>query len=311
MLVPPVSSGTLHTPTRFVRHAFVAMGCDCSVVLPAEHRLDALAVEALFEEWNRALSRFDSGSELSRVNASAGAPTPASDVLLRVTLEALRAARATDGLFDPTLEPTMRQLGYDRTFTMIPTQGTPLEPTPPGAAWRDVRVDQEHGTITVPPGSGLDLGGIAKGMAVDAAIARFADRGVTAAVVEAGGDLAVLGLPPGEDAWWVAIDTGRGQRNVAIRAGGLATSGVSRRSWQRGGRIYHHLVDPRTGDSARSDLWSVTAFAATCAQAEVAAKVALLDGREGGAAFLAGIGVSALFVDHVGNETAIGPWEVV
>ena len=304
------AEGLLHTPIGFARHEFVAMGCACSVVVPASRRQVARAVEQLFGHWDRVMSRFLPDSELSRVNRGGGSPVPAPGLLLDAVEEAQRAARATDGLFDPTLEPTIRHLGYDRTFAAVPPDGHALEVRRPASAWQAIVVDREQGTIQIPVGSGLDLGGIAKGMAVDAALAELVAGGVEAAMVEAGGDLAVLGRSPDRGGWRVAIDTPTGQRDVALASGALATSGVARRSWRRGGRVSHQLIDPRTGDSARSDLWSVTAFADSCTHAEVAAKVALIQGKVAGAAFLDGIGVSALFIDHVGNETAIGRWAV-
>ena len=307
-LVHPAPAGIYQTPIGFVRHTFPTMGCECTVVLPASRLDAAVEVEALFAEWHEALSRFIPDSELSRLNARAGTPVPVSPLLFGVLEKALRAANATNGLFDPTLEPTIRELGYDRTFATIGRDGAPVHAHPSVGAWRHVVLDRSARTVELPLGTGIDLGGIAKGMAVDASIALLESRGVESAMVEAGGDLAVLGLPPGEEAWWVVVDD-LAQQHVAITRGALATSGIARRSWRRGGQVYHHLIDPRTGDSARSDLRSVTATAGTCAQAEVAAKVALIEGREAGSAFLNGIGNSALFVEHDGGASTVGLWE--
>jgi len=145
-------------------------------------------------------------------------------------------------------------------------------------------------------------------MAVDAGLRELVARGVGTAVVEAGGDLAVAGLPPGAAAWPVALEARHGSRDVAISSGALATSGISRRAWRRGGVEQHHLVDPRTGEPARNDLWSVTAAADTCARAEVAAKVAFVLGRAGAARFLLRLGISALLVGRDGGEALVGTW---
>lgn len=308
-LAQPALAGTYQTPIGFARHTFPTMGCECTVVLPSAEVAAADEVKAMFGEWHQALSRFILDSELSRLNARAGTGISVSPLLFAVLDEALRAARATNGLFDPTLEPTIRELGYDRTFADLDPDGAPVLVRPSVGAWRHVVLDRVAGTVELPIGTGIDLGGIAKGMAVDAAIALLESRGVESAMVEAGGDLAILGLPPGEGAWWVAVDGLAGPQQIAIRSGALATSGVGRRSWRRGGVVYHHLIDPRTGDSARSDLWSVSAAAATCAQAEVAAKVALIDGREAGSAFLRANGISALFVGPDGSTSTVGLWE--
>jgi thiamine biosynthesis lipoprotein len=307
--IAPASAEALLTPDRFARHTFPTMGCACTVVLPASAIGVAAEVEALFAEWHQSLSRFNADSELSRLNAQAGSPVAVSPFLFAVLEQAFRAAKATVGLFDPLLEPTMRNLGYDRTFASLDADGAPVAAHPTAGAWRQVQMDRAASTVELPPDTGIDLGGIAKGMAVDASLDLLASRGVESAMVEAGGDLAVLGLPPAEDGWWVAVDGLAGPQLVAITRGALATSGVARRSWRRGGQVYHHLIDPRTGDSARSDLLSVSAAAGTCAQAEVAAKVALIEGSEAGAAFLRRIGVSALFVAHDGSTSTVGLWE--
>jgi thiamine biosynthesis lipoprotein len=284
------------------------MGTTVTVVLPASAAAAAPGVEALFATWETALSRFRPESELSQLNASAGRTMSISPLLLLVVEAALRAARATDGIFDPTLQPHLAVLGYDRSFDDVAPDGPPPALLGPGGSWRSIEVDRTAGTIRLPAGAGLDLGGIAKGMAVDAAITGLVRSGVATAVVEAGGDLAVAGLPPGVPAWPVAVEVVAGRREISITSGGLATSGISRRSWRRGGVDQHHLVDPRTGSSARNDLWSVTAAAATCAQAEVAAKVAFVLGRAEAALFLSRLGISALLVGRDGSEALVGPW---
>jgi thiamine biosynthesis lipoprotein len=284
------------------------MGTAVTVVLPAGDVVASGIVEEVFAEWEATLSRFRPESELSRLNASAGRAVRVSPLLLTVVEASLRAARATDGIFDPSLEPHIRALGYDRTFDEVLPDGPAPALPGPGGAWRGIEIDRAAGTVRLPAGSALDLGGIAKGMAVDAALDELVRRGVGAAVVDAGGDLAVRGLPPAASAWPVALEVRHGEREVAIVAGGLATSGVSRRAWRRGGVKQHHLLDPRTGASARNELWSVTAAAATCAQAEVAAKVAFVLGRAEGTRFLLRVGISALLVGRDGAEAIVGGW---
>ncbi len=284
------------------------MGTTVTVVLPAQDAAAATVVEGLFGSWEAALSRFRPESELSRLNASAGRPVAVSPLLLDVVETALRAARATDGVFDPALEPAMRALGYDRTFDDVPRDDPAPVASRPGGAWHEIVVDRAAGTVRLPRGCALDLGGIAKGMAVDAAVAELVRQGVSPVVVEAGGDLAVDGLPPGLAAWPVALEVLGGEREVAIATGALATSGISRRSWRRGGAEQHHLVDPRTGSPARNDLWSVSAAAVSCAQAEVAAKTAFVLGRSAGIRFLLRLGISALLVGRDGSQLLVGPW---
>lgn len=187
-----------------------------------------------------------------------------------------------------------------------------------GGGWRRIRIDPRDRAVTLPAGVGLDFGGIAKGMAVDAAIARLRAMGLRSALVNAGGDLAVLGAPLGGDVWPIAV-TGTGiesaldpsaSRTVPLRSGALATSGIARRHWRQGGKQRHHLVDPRTGEPAESGLWSVSVAAERCEQAEVAAKVAFLLGMERGAWFLDGHGLAGLLAATGGTWRSVGGWPI-
>lgn len=297
------------TPAGLARVRFRAMGTDVETLLPAGRDAAAGLVVSVFSAWERRCSRFDAASELSRLNAAAGAPVIVSRGLFDTIATALDAARATDGVFDPTVLRRLESLGYDRTFDAIaPVAPDATEPAPWAGAWDRIVLDRPTWTVQMPAGVGIDLGGIAKGMAVDASLAALAQAGIDHAAVNAGGDLAVLGTPPGADAWWVGVETYDGGELVAVERGALATSSVASRRWVRGGRTLHHLVDPRTGLPAESGLTSVSVTAGACAQAEVAAKTALLLGLTDGSAFLEDRGLSALAIDDAGRRHRIGRW---
>ncbi len=307
--VPPDPAADLATPAGMTRRQFRAMGTTVSVVLDERHAGGAAVVARLFETWEEAFSRFRPGSELSRVNARAGRAVAVSSLFAEVVDAALDAARATDGIFDPGLEGQMRAIGYDRTFDDVP-RSRPDDglAAKPGGGWRSIELDRAARTIRLPRDVSLDLGGIAKGLAVDAAIAELARLGAGPAAVEAGGDAAVIGSPDGMTGWPIAIEVPGGSRAVAIPSGAIATSGISRRAWRVGEESRHHLVDPRSGRPADHSLWSVTAFAALCGQAEVAAKVAFILGPAAGTSFLLRIGVAGLLVDRDGGQVVVGQW---
>jgi len=291
-------------------HAFRSMGTTITVLTPRDDaRADASAIETLFAVWDGQLSRFRPDSDLSRLNAAAGTPHRVGTLLLHATTTAIEAAAATDGLFDPLLGGRMEELGYDRTFdALLPDAiGGPLRAWRPDD-WRRIEVDREHKMVTLPAGRGLDLGGIAKGMAVDAALARLVDYGLSFAAVNAGGDLAVHGELPDEYGWEIAIE-GSVPGQLSLRSGALATSSVERRRWLVNGRPRHHLLDPRTGMPATTGLRSVSVAAATCQQAEVAAKAALLLGPDAGSEFLLWRGMSGLLVTDGGDALRIGAWQ--
>lgn len=290
------------------RDAFPAMGTRIEVSADGAAALPA--VRRLFAAREAELSRFRPDSGLSRLNRAAGRPVAVDPVLLRAVERAVAAARATGGAFDPCLGGPMNAIGYDRDFDRLPPDGAAAGGSVrrAGGAWRAIEIDPRAGTVTLPAGAVLDLGGIAKGMTVDEAVAMLRDRGVRSALVSAGGDLAVHGLPPGATGWTIHVRTPRGPIPVALRQGALATSGVERRNWVQGGRRRHHLIDPASGAPARSGLWSATAVAADCERAEAAATAAFVLGAGAGAAVLERLGMDGLLVAPSGGALPIGAW---
>ena len=281
-----------------VSRAFRAMNTEVTAIIVAEReREDEAAcalgrVETLFAEVEAALSRFRPESELSALNRAAGAPFLASPLLFEVVTLALEAARATDGLFDPTVLGALAAAGYDRSFELLTADAASAHPPPPSApgSWRDVRLDPARRIIHLPPGCGLDLGGIGKGWAVDQAVEALRPFGSFA--VDAGGDLYAAGTQADGSPWTVGVEDPRDAERdllvLAVRDRAVATSSVARRRWRQGGQERHHLIDPRTGLPAESGVLSVTVVAGTVARAEVIAKVALLLGPDEGWRFLDG-----------------------
>jgi thiamine biosynthesis lipoprotein len=299
-------------PTGMGREQFHAMGTTITLLLP-ERKVEtgSRLVRGLFMEWELTLSRFLPESELSRLNRHPGVPVMVSALLYRVTAKALAAARATNGLYDPTMLDQLKQLGYDRSFDELTgTLPASAYKGRPGGGWRDIRL--HHGTkcVTLPPGVQLDFGGIAKGMAVDAALDALRQAAITPALVNAGGDLSMEGLPPREEAWPIEVEGPDTGWTIPLRRGAMATSGIARRNWIQGSAGRHHLLDPRTGLPVQSDLRSVTVVAPLCEQAEVAAKVAFILGREKGRDFLREHQLAGLFVGTNGRWEAVEPWPV-
>lgn len=301
------------TPDGMSRHIFAAMGTTVTVLAPVEHGPRAFEiVRALFDKWEGALSRFLPESELSRLNAQAGTAVEVSPLLWDVLATALEAARATDGLYDPTLLRQMLWIGYDRTFADIDRTGRTaaslVGQARIGGDWRLIQLDLGRRRVTLPQGAGLDFGGIAKGMAVDAALDQLRALNLTPALVNAGGDLAVAGQPPGQPDWPIAIPGRDRHWSIPLRNGAIATSTVTRRNWRQGEIARHHLIDPATGEPAQSDILSATVVAPYCRQAEVGAKVALLLGARAGARFLETHGLAGLLIPTTGDYLMAGPW---
>jgi thiamine biosynthesis lipoprotein len=245
------------------RRSFTAMGTDVEVLLDAPegpNATDALnRVEADFERLEQTLSRFRPDSELSRLNA-AGRLDDASPDLVRVLELALDAREETGGLFDPTVHDALVAAGYDRTFAEVIPDGPPNGRSP--RCGGEIRIDGL--SVELELGTHVDLGGIAKGYAVDRACDLLALAGPC--LINAGGDLAVRG-----GAWAVGVSEGL---TLELSRGAIATSGRDRRRWRRGGEELHHLIDPSTGLPAKGDFLRVTVVAGSATEAEVLAKAA-------------------------------------
>jgi len=261
------------------RHGFRAMGTDVLLIAPRAHRRlgeAAEEVERLFGREERRFSRFRPDSELSRVNRSAGAWTGVSRGFADLLAFALEAAARTDGRFDPTVLPAVVAAGYDRDLDEVPAGAREaLRPTGPCGRWREIELEGRR--VRMPTGVGLDLGGVAKGWTVDLAARAAVELGLPWAVVNAGGDLRVDGACPGI---WVGVDDpevpGAEVGRLRLASGALASSSVTRRAWGPG---LHHLIDPATGRPSDGRVLQATAWAPTCAEAEVATKAALLEGE--------------------------------
>jgi thiamine biosynthesis lipoprotein len=212
---------------------------------------------------------------------------------LRAALRAsLRVAEWSGGIVAPTLLDAVEATGYDRPFDALcglvdvgPTEPRTL---PPADAWRDIAIDDLAHTIALPTRARLDLGGTAKGWAADRAAARLGVLGPT--LVDAGGDIAVSGPLPDGRPWTIAVADPRAPGAtvalLSVDRGGVATSGVDYRRWQRGGAWQHHIVDPRTGAPALTDVLSATVVAPSALVAEAAAKVVVILGAEDGLRWL-------------------------
>ncbi len=266
------------------RHTFAAMGSTVEIVLVGGSAAEAGEAFALGEwlaaEWERTFSRFRPDSELSHLNRRSGEAVTVSDLLYSAIEMAIRAAAHTGGLFDPTVLPSLTALGYDRTFGEISERGDLPGGLSAAPGVSGIALDPKQRTVRLPAGVQLDLGGLAKGLYADVLAGTLA--GWDGGVVSAGGDLRVWGTSPDRDRWSVGIedpdDPMRDVATVLVTDCGVATSGANRRTWLRGGRPLHHLIDPRTGWPVESRFRSVTSIAPTAVRAEIASLALFVGG---------------------------------
>jgi thiamine biosynthesis lipoprotein len=274
-----------------------AMGCRLLAALDAAGPAAEAALADIpgwFAAWERALSRFRADSELAALNSRAGAgPAPVSATLWAVIGSSLEAARMSDGLVTPTLLDALERAGYDRDFAALEPEAATVPPgTPPPTSsgdWRLVHLDACRRAVALPQGMRLDLGGFAKGWAADMAVRRL--KAVGPALVDVGGDIAVSGPRADGSPWPIAIANPLCPDEpldlLLLQAGGVATSGRDYRRWRRGGAEGHHIIDPRSGAPAATDLLTTTVVAPSAQEAEAAAKAVLILGSNAGMTWLA------------------------
>jgi FAD:protein FMN transferase len=275
---------------------------------------------AELERLEQCWSRFRPDSELSRLNggASAGAWTEVSASMLLALTCAADLHRATAGRFDPTMIDALERSGYDRTFEMVPPDADDADGTGRGAGnapgFTHVEIDDERSRVRLPAGTRIDLGGVGKGLAADLVARGIVDRGARSALVGLGGDLRARGEPVGtgnEGGWDIPVTDPFDDDRVVLRYpltdGAIVTSTIRVRHWTRGGRNFHHIVDPATGDSARTGIAAVVAAARDAWWAEGIAKAIMIAGVDDGCALACSAGVHSWLFLEDGQQIEAGP----
>jgi thiamine biosynthesis lipoprotein len=289
-----------------------AVGTTCAAAVTDGPRADEALVAAQEEvaACERELSRFDSASDLSRLNAAAGEWAPIGPRLLEALQLALRAREDTDGRFDPTVLPALTAAGYDRSFELLEERAAvPVEGWRRGTA---IELDLRGSRARLEPRSAVDLGGIGKGYAADRALAamRAVYPRLSGGLVDLGGDIAVAGEAPEGGPWLIAVaDPRRSGSTLAVLAldrGGVATSGRDARRFGPAGSL-HHLIDPETGEPALAGPLTVTVVGPDAATAEGHATTLAIAGLGEAEAHVAERPqISALFVPHSGPAIPLG-----
>lgn len=250
------------------------------------------------------MSTWEAGSDISRFNtAPAGTSVPLPALFARVLACALDIARRSDGAFDPTVGPLVALWGFG---AQAQAQRVP-DPTRLALArercgWQ--RLQPGDGHLLQPGGLELDLSAIAKGFAVDLVSAWLRDQGITAALVEVGGELHGYGIKPDHQPWRVLVEsepeadaaTDTPPRVLALNDLAVATSGDRFHHYAHDGVEYSHTLDPRVGAPVTRAAAAVTVVAATAMEADGWATALTVMGREEGLVFAAEHGLAARFV---------------
>lgn len=265
-----VLTGGSATPPRSVAFTIRTMGTYGRVVLVTADSAAAapLTLPALgaFARVDSLMSNWTTTSEIARINRVAGSgPTPVEPEVATVIDTALGLWRESDGAFDITVEPLVRLWGFLGGTKRVPGDDEIAATLRRVGAGR-VRLDAAARTIAfATPDVRIDLGGIAKGYAVDVAAESLKTHGVSDALVDLSGNMVAIGHPPGADHWRIGIRDPRDRMPYFARLvvqNAVSTSGQYEQFVAANGRRYGHILDPRTGRPA-DGLISVTVVAPT------------------------------------------------
>jgi thiamine biosynthesis lipoprotein len=267
------------------------MGTSCSVELWSEDRAKGeAAISSVFDDMrriDRLMSTWKEDTEISKVNREAAKhPVQVSAELFGLLQESVRYSELTHGAFDITYA----SVGYLYDFKkgVHPGQEA-IAAALPGINWRHMVLDAAKSTVFFQrAGMRIDLGGIAKGHAVDRGIELLQKQGITRAMVNSGGDTRIIGDRFGRP-WVVGVrdpdHEGKTFLRLPLTDTAFSTSGDYERYFDEDGKRFHHIIDPKTGDSARK-CRSVTVISGTATRTDALTKSVFIMGPAEGIEFI-------------------------
>lgn len=272
------------------RCTFRALGTLCTLQVAEENLLAADAFFAAATAWVRDFearySRYRPDSVISRLNAQAGGDWQSIDAGTEHLLQLAGGLYTlSDGLLDVATLPLAQLWNWKQPPLELPT---PAQVRRALALCGWPKVERRPGALRLPlAGMGLDVGGFGKEYAVDQVLQMAIRAGLEHVLVDFGGDVAVRGHPPGQPFWHIGVEDpvrpGVAASGVGLSTGqAMATSGDSVRAFERGGRRYGHIIDPRSGYPANSGLLGVSVVAGSCLEAGMLATVCFILGPEAG-----------------------------
>ena len=293
-----VASYSQDSAERLIRYeaSHPAMGTVFTLVVygPDREYLAEVASEVFdgIDQLDGQMSNYQPTSELSRINREAArGPVLVEPQLFRLIQDSVRTSAETGGAFDITVGPLMKTWGFFRGRGRLPAPAE-IAAALKHVGYRNLELNTAERTLRFQRGGmEIDLGGIAKGYAVDQAVEILRSRGIRSALVSSGTSSAyALGSPPGERGWQITVrspyDARKAADIVRLRNFSLSISGDYERFFRIGGKLYCHIMDPRTGRPVENMLATVV-LAARCTETDALSTAFFVMGVEGSRRYLA------------------------
>lgn len=257
----------------------------------------------LCKRYENLLSKTVPGSDVYKINHANGRPVTVADDTAELLSIALDISEKSGGAFDPTVLPLV-ELWDVNNATAAPDDAK-VKAALESVGYQNILLDGN--VVTVKNGAGLDLGGIAKGFIADKLTAYLKESGIKSAIINLGGNTVLVGGKNGGD-FSVGVQKPFGKQNelcatVMLRDKTAVTSGTYQRYFEQNGRLYHHIIDPKTGYPTDNGLDAVTVVTDSSAVADGLSTACLILGLEKGKALAKTYGAELIFVDKNGKLT--------
>ncbi len=242
----------------------------------------------IMQDLEKTLSRFIEQSDVSRINENVGEWVKVSESTLEVIQLGMEMGERSQGTFDITVGAVLDLWGFGSGDHYVPNDAE-LEKTLVTVDYNKVEINMEEKQVRIPEGTVLDLGGIAKGYVVEQGIEFLRSKKVVRAIINAGGDISVIGRRPDDNPWRVGVQDPKKPTEIRwvlpLENTTVVTSGDYQRYFEHGGRRWHHIIDPRSGYPA-DDLHSVTIVGENAAICDAISTAVFVLGWEKGIEFM-------------------------
>lgn len=261
------------------------------------------AASAITELENRISWRVDT-SDIAAINDNAGSEwveiQPETTELLSLCL---KVAEDAEGAYDPTILPVSRLWNFDSEDPQLPSQKD-LETYLPYVNYKNLRIDTEQNLASLRNHyMAIDLGSAGKGAACDTAVSIYEESEISCGIIAVGGSVGTFGQKPDGSLWEIAVrnpfsetDGETAMGVLSLEGGFLSTSGSYEKTFTKDGKIYHHVLDPKTGMPVENNLVSVTVVSDSGALSDILSTACFVLGEEKGTALLEKYGADGIFI---------------